>query len=283
MSAATSHSAHLYHLPLPFSFCWQIKIHGLPSHPFSLHCLIVSKIEEITGRNFCTNKNLSGTWQCVTWHTHTCAWGIPLWIAGGIPQNPNLLSFLLPPPGSSCWAIKKSATEGRATLEGRKIPHCETDREHTSSLRASCCRLASSFLEGHIIIVVTGSTRTLELCDFNWSISAIEQKFHVPLVELMDFLPLSLFASSRLQHLVPDDSHSEKEWITVSSGYQQTLICAFWNNFYIFRHLTKAANSLEINMRPSWQQWLAAELTFGLHRISEPGARMSILTSQHFV
>lgn len=115
MSAATSHSAHLYHLPLPFSFCWQIKIHGLPSHPFSLRCLIVSKIE-ITGRNFCTNKNLSGTWQCVTWHTHTCASGIPLRIAGGIPQNPNLLSFLFPPPGSSCWVIKKCATEGRTML-----------------------------------------------------------------------------------------------------------------------------------------------------------------------
>lgn len=166
MSAATSHSAHLYHLPLPFSFCWQIKIHGLPSHPFSLRCLIVSKIEEITGRNFCTNKNLSGTWQCVTWHTHTCAWGIPLWIAGGIPQNPNLLSFLFPPPGSSCWAIKKYTTEGRATLEGRKIPHWETDGEHTSSLSVSWCRPASSFLEGHIIIVVTGRKRTLDLCDF---------------------------------------------------------------------------------------------------------------------
>lgn len=65
MSAVTSHSAHFHHLPLSFSFCWQIKIHGLPSHPFSLLCLIVLKIEEITKSNLCTNKNLSESWQCI--------------------------------------------------------------------------------------------------------------------------------------------------------------------------------------------------------------------------
>ena len=56
--------------PLSISLCWQIKIHGLPSHPFSLHCLIVSKIEEITGRDLCTNKKLSETWQSIPWRRH---------------------------------------------------------------------------------------------------------------------------------------------------------------------------------------------------------------------
>lgn len=192
---------------------------------------------------------------------------------------------------SSVFSVAPSRFIMLSNKEVRYRGACNTGRKEnpslrdgwTTSLSASCCRSASSFLEGHIIIVVTGSTRTLEWCDFIWTNSAMEQRFHVPSVELLDFLPLSVFASPRLRHLVPDDSHSEKEWIIVSSGYQQTLICAFWNNFYIFRHLTKAANSLEINMRPSWQQWLAAELTFGLHRISEPGARTSILTSQHVV
>lgn len=34
ISLATSHSAHFHHLPLSFSFCWQSKIHRLPSHLF---------------------------------------------------------------------------------------------------------------------------------------------------------------------------------------------------------------------------------------------------------
>lgn len=67
-SAAVSHTAHFHHLPHSISLCWQIKIHGLPNHPFSLHCLIVSKIEEITGCDLCTNKDLSETWQAIPWH-----------------------------------------------------------------------------------------------------------------------------------------------------------------------------------------------------------------------
>lgn len=168
-----------------------------------------------------------------------------------------------------------------------------TERKENPSLRdgwrtdiiPQCVLVLISFLFSWRSHHNCRSTRTLpvELCDFIWSNSAMQQRFHVPPVELLDLLPFSVFAFLRLRHLVPDDSHSEKEWIIVSSGYQQTLICAFWNIFYIFRHLRKAANSLEINMRPSWQQWLAAELTFGLQRILEPGARTSILTSQHVV
>lgn len=61
--------AQFPHLPHSISLCWQIKIHGLPSHPFVLHCLIVSKIEDITGHNLWKNKNLPETWQCIQRHT----------------------------------------------------------------------------------------------------------------------------------------------------------------------------------------------------------------------
>lgn len=195
MSAATSHSAHLYHLPLSFSFCWQIKIHGLPSHPFSLRCLIVSKIEEITGRNLCTNKNLSGSWQSIPWHTHThththtclryptCG---PRWET----SNPILLSFQFHPPSLSCRTIKKSAGEGWETLEGRKIPHWETDEEHTLSLSVSWCWSASSFLYSEVRV-------TLPLCKHGyWASDVRILWFHLvklshccwkrPPVELLD-------------------------------------------------------------------------------------------------
>lgn len=103
MSAVTSHSAHFHHLPLSFSFCWQIKIHGLPSHPFSLLCLIVSKIEEITKSNLCTNKNLSESWQCIPrharTHTHTRKYAQAVWYEiPGPGDGTNSSSFVISSP-----------------------------------------------------------------------------------------------------------------------------------------------------------------------------------------
>lgn len=122
-SAATSHSAHFHHLPLSFSFCWQIKIHGLPSHPFSLCCLIVLKIEEITGCNLCTNKNLSETWQCIPWHTDTHIGLMILWavVHHGIPQIPSCSLFnttLSAYHASKRW---KKPLERRKTLTERRM------------------------------------------------------------------------------------------------------------------------------------------------------------------
>lgn len=141
-SAATSHSAHFHHLPLSISLCWQIKIHGLPSHPFSLLCLIVSKIEEITGRDLCTNKNLSETWQCIPWHTHAHIdfgdWGaVGSTIMGCLRYQP--LSFLVL-PFLYIMLSNPCLQELEKTLERRKNLH----RDHTSSQSGFWCRSSSS-------------------------------------------------------------------------------------------------------------------------------------------
>lgn len=179
VSEATSHSAHLYHLPLSFSFCWQIKIHGLPSHPFSLRCLIVSKIEEITGRNLCTNKNLSGTWQRIPWHTHvhTCAWGIPPAVHSGIPQIPSFCLFNSTLLVYHAAHLKKEcAGEGVSNTEGRENPsegQMKTTRHHSAGADQLPLFLTQkSRLHYGDAGIITGSPRIFEFCDFilvKWS------------------------------------------------------------------------------------------------------------------